>query len=743
MKKVSIMKKIPLIGIILCLLFLSACDFFNVVNTDNTALFDSVYEQIYQDVDFDYLTETFYVPSTLDGVSITYSTSNDALKYEDNYLIVTRPEAHDTTLFLTTKLSKGSSKKTYNEVVLIPKVEDVNFTTFWTQFSNYQKSANANFPTVENNLDFVESLNGYSLSYSSSNLSILSNSGIINRSNVDTNVILTVTASKGSQTDTNLYTIKVLAVGVVYNPIPDAYSELEASFLVSNPEYPILTANLSFPTTLLSVIFTYSSSNTSALSNTGVVYRTNTDVVVNLVVNASYQGSGDSRTYILTIKELNTTSASDYEAYIYQNGGGTGSAANPIKLINNVQNTVGETVGLPTVSTASGSTISLNPIVVPIAFSDIAFTSSKLEIIEKGFFGTEEDTGWESLQTYYQKSSFNRVNINGTVIPTITLDMTSTQAYNTYGEYIDYYCMQLLFTTYASSVNWANHDANGDGVIDAIYFVYSKAYSQSASMPWWAYKYEYYVHGSWTSLTASGKKPGVYMWASYSFFNDSLGASVSINAETFCHETGHIFGLDDYYSYDYDSSSTNDGGLGGADMMDYNNGDHGPFNKIILGWITPMIVTESITVKIYKANDTGQVLLIPKSWNHSYFSEYLLIDYYTPDALYAKHASVSTYNNYMFHQAGIRIYYVDSTSSSSAVFKYTNTDTGGGHMLIKYISASTNNPSTSGKVTNADLFSVSSTYNWSNFSWYDGSKTFTNIKVLEVASSYAIIQITY
>ena len=46
-----------------------------------------------------------------------------------------------------------------------------------------------------------------------------------------------------------------------------------------------------------------------------------------------------------------------------------------------------------------------------------------------------------------------------------------------------------------------------------------------------------------------------------------------------------------YDYYDYEEGLRPDGGLGGADMMDYTVGDHNSFTKIILDWTTPLVVS--------------------------------------------------------------------------------------------------------------------------------------------------------
>ena len=53
--------------------------------------------------------------------------------------------------------------------------------------------------------------------------------------------------------------------------------------------------------------------------------------------------------------------------------------------------------------------------------------------IQKAFFGTESETGWESLKSYYSESSYGKLNIDGTVTNWYT--PKNNEAY--YAEYKD------------------------------------------------------------------------------------------------------------------------------------------------------------------------------------------------------------------------------------------------------------------------------------------------------------------
>lgn len=89
--------------------------------------------------------------------------------------------------------------------------------------------------------------------------------------------------------------------------------------------------------------------------------------------------------------------------------------------------------------------------------------------------------------------------------------------------------------------------------------------------------------------------------------------------------------MDDYYDYDSEQGAL--GGLYGADMMDYNIGDHGPLNKMLLGWVDPCVVSETTTIRIDDFSTTGNVLLVTNKTLSSIYDEYFLIEFYNGSGL--------------------------------------------------------------------------------------------------------------
>lgn len=133
---------------------------------------------------------------------------------------------------------------------------------------------------------------------------------------------------------------------------------------------------------------------------------------------------------------------------------------------------------------------------------------------------------------------------------------------------------------------------------------------------------------------------------------------ILLDAHTFIHETGHLMGLSDYYTYD----DVDWGAAGAIDMMDYNVGDHNSYSKSLYGWTTPKVVTGSTKVTLSPFEDSGDCLLLSPSYANTLCDEYLMIEFYTPTGLNLKDSQYAFAGRYPkpFSIPGIKVYHVDS-----------------------------------------------------------------------------------
>ncbi len=340
------------------------------------------------------------------------------------------------------------------------------------------------------------------------------------------------------------------------------------------------------------------------------------------------------------------------------------------------------------------STGDVRILVIPVQFTDYPCSAlsegcaGTKDQIETVFFGEADETGWESVASFYEKASYGKLHITGVVSdwftpPYTAVEVAENAAENSVVTMVTRNAISWYKETYEDSGQ--QFDSDSDGFIDAIWFIYSLEYKpKGGEMPedssiFWAFT-------AYNSGVRNVDYPGVFQfsWASYKFmyedgwferdedgflildgngdpffhnWTDTEG-NILIDAHTYVHETGHLLGLWDYYTYD----EVDWGATGGIDMMDYNIGDHNAFSKSVLDWTTPKVVMGSTRVTLSPFESSGETLLLMPSYNDTLVDEYLLIEFYTPTGLNQKDALHSFAGFYpkTFSIPGIKVYHIDA-----------------------------------------------------------------------------------
>lgn len=299
---------------------------------------------------------------------------------------------------------------------------------------------------------------------------------------------------------------------------------------------------------------------------------------------------------------------------------------------------------------------------VPVLFSDTTKTDAQKQemqdTIQKAFFGESDDTGWESVKSYYYKSSFHQLDIQGTVTDCVTLPRTFKSYSGMASEgaatnSIVNTVYKTLFETSTSALygKASDYDSNGDGVIDSIYMVNEAEIDSNLG---WAFTTWYYA-------SVKSYPIGSYAWSSINFTTRRPGYTADKpDAHTYIHETGHILGLNDYY----DSYNSYNCIAGGGTMQDFNICDHDPYSKFLWGWTSPKAVTDkntesSITIELSPSETSGDCLILASEYNDTSLDEYIIMDYYTPTGLNEADAKTKYESALGIDGSGIRIWHVD------------------------------------------------------------------------------------
>lgn len=324
-------------------------------------------------------------------------------------------------------------------------------------------------------------------------------------------------------------------------------------------------------------------------------------------------------------------------------------------------------------------------LVIPVTFTNKTFTDAELEDIKTLTGGTREDTKyWESLKSYYEKSSYGKLNLEFTYSDPVSMGMDSRTFKNKYGKtQNDVDSGKAAAVALKEGVkaykkkngdsSTKKFDTDGDGYIDSVIMIYAENDTPSFDSNgdvFWAYRY-------WDLYDESNRLLGYapdgnvsspignsYFWASLSFFYEGTGTRNShtgVDSHTLVHEFGHMLGADDYYSSDSDASSEV---TGGKIMMAYNISDHDAFNKLQYNWVEPTYAFGSCEVTIRPLESSGDCILLAdkNGWNGTAFDEYVLIEYYTPTGLNELDAKTPYGSNHIQgeSEAGVRIWHVDN-----------------------------------------------------------------------------------
>lgn len=406
-----------------------------------------------------------------------------------------------------------------------------------------------------------------------------------------------------------------------------------------------------------------------------------------------------------------------------------------MKTINEYHMQYDNQTGLPSIG-------NLSVLVIPIEINDFPFPNNYQETLHIAFNGSKGETGWESVSSYYQKSSYGQLNLSFDIIDKYVSphDRAYFEEYANAGDQ-----MAIIESLYAiEGIEYSKYDNNNDNFIDSVVFIYS-APSNYEVQPWWGWVYSgdfFYLENE----LSGDVELGYYMWVSYDFmFQQTLNVEVALDTTTYIHEVGHLLGLPDYYPY-----SGKVGPMGGFDMMDFNVGDHGPFNKMMLGWLDPLYVEAgheyTLSLESYALSNNGDnvALVIPSPTTNiddgDLFDEYLLLMYYTPDGLYEQHLGMAA----SIEQPGIVIYHVSARVNYSIdtwmMFSFDND--GNSHFLLSILEVDLNSsiPSPSKTISANDIL-LSGRFDCASYYWHSGDVMDVVININSMSDNEANITV--
>ena len=244
------------------------------------------------------------LPTTgADEVVISWMSSDTSIVSTEG--TVTRPTDMDTMVRLTATLSKNAamSMRTFDLVVSITdeaavmQAKDSLAITYSGTDTALSVTGNVTLPTT--------GANGVVISWMSSDTGIISTAGVVTRpTDIDTEVHLTATLTRGDASDMKTFTLTAIIAGADADTIAvrNAKNALEIGYSGTDTAMNV-TGNVTLPTTGANgVVISWMSGDTSIVSTDGTVTRpTDTNTMVRLTATLSKNAAIGMRTFDLVV----------------------------------------------------------------------------------------------------------------------------------------------------------------------------------------------------------------------------------------------------------------------------------------------------------------------------------------------------------------------------------------------------------------------------------------------------------
>jgi formylglycine-generating enzyme required for sulfatase activity len=296
-------------------------------------------------------------PTGANGTTINWA--SDQSNFISSTGVVTRP-AVTTSVTLTATVSKGNSSDTKLFSVSVIMSDAGAVATDKAALQILYSAGDAQ-TSVTGNLGFPTSgSNGSTITWVSSSPSIVSTTGVVTRPASTTDVTLTATISKGTASDTKVFTVSVILTSQTdVQAVADDKAVLQITY-VSGDSASNVTQNIGLATTGPSgTTIAWVSSNSGVVSNSGIVTRPASTTNVTLTATIVKGSAIDTKTFTVTVVFSDVRAVADAKAALqitYASGDSASSVTQNLGLPTTGQNgtTVAWSSSNPSIVTSTG-----------------------------------------------------------------------------------------------------------------------------------------------------------------------------------------------------------------------------------------------------------------------------------------------------------------------------------------------------------------------------------------------------
>nr|WP_313978008.1 M6 family metalloprotease domain-containing protein [uncultured Prevotella sp.] len=259
-------------------------------------------------------------------------------------------------------------------------------------------------------------------------------------------------------------------------------------------------------------------------------------------------------------------------------------------------------------------------LVILAEFQDTTFTIQDTKKVFTNYLMNEDhfsdkrynqDQNYKGVRGYFKDCSYGQFTPVFDVVGPIKLP----KAHAVYGAGNDR--MDLLLAdacaTVDGMVNFADYDANNDGIVDLVYVIYAGHSANTSGNK------DTNIWPKSGTITISNKFDGKSI-RRYGVSNELNGSEKTsknnkkINGiGLFCHEFSHTLGLPDIYAYNTDAENQDNQGMEYWDIMDGGTGIRGgrvpasylAWEREVMGWMNINELKNDITINNLKSIDNG------------------------------------------------------------------------------------------------------------------------------------------